>query len=152
VTRLLGVDLGDKRIGLALADPATDPPRPLATVYRGVTIEADVAMLRAVCDREGVVEVILGLPLDFNGAEGAQATRTRAWGEGVAAILGLPVLLRDERLSSDRAAQEIGPMKRGRSGGPPTPAQRRAYRERLDREAAAIILRDELDARAGRDV
>ena len=38
-------------------------------------------------------------------------------------------------------------MKRGRSGGPPTPAQRRAYRERVDREAAAIILQDELDAR-----
>ena len=109
-------------------------------------------MLRAIIERETVVEVILGLPLDFNGAEGAQATRTRAWGEGVAAILGLPVLLRDERLSSDRAAQEIDPMKRGRSGGPPTPAQRRAYRERLDREAAAIILRDELDARAVRDV
>jgi RNase H-fold protein (predicted Holliday junction resolvase) len=62
------------------------------------------------------------------------------------------VLLRDERLSSDRAAQQIGPMKRGRSGGPPTPAQRRAYRERLDREAAAIILRDELDARTRRDL
>jgi hypothetical protein len=45
----------------------------------------------------------------------------------------------------------IGPMKRGRSGGPPTTAQRRAYRERLDREAAAIILRDEMDARTGRD-
>jgi putative Holliday junction resolvase len=152
VSRLLGVDLGEKRIGLALADPASDPPRPLATVRRGATIGDDAAMLRAVVDREGVGEIILGLPLDFDGAEGAQATRTRAWGEGVAAILGLPVLLRDERLSSDRAAQAIGPMKRGRSGGPPTTTQRRAYRARLDREAAAIILRDELDARTRRDL
>jgi putative Holliday junction resolvase len=152
VTHLLGVDLGEKRIGLALADPLTDPPRPLATVARAATIEQDAAMLRAFIERETVVEVILGLPLDFNGAEGAQAVKTRAWGESIAAILGLPVLLRDERLSSDRAAQVIGPMKRGRSGGAPTPAQRRAYRERLDREAAAIILRDELDARARRDL
>jgi putative holliday junction resolvase len=152
VTRLLGVDLGDKRIGLALADPATDPPRPYATVPRADTVEQDAAMLRAIVERQGVVEVILGLPLDFDGAEGTQATKTRAWGDRIAAILGLPVLLCDERLSSDRAAREIGPMKRGRSGGPPTPAQRRAYRERLDREAAAIILRDELDARAGKDL
>ena len=152
MTRLLGVDLGDKRIGLALADPETDPPRPLATVLRAATVQADAAMLRTVIEREGVVAVILGLPLDFDGGEGPQATKTRAWGECIADILGMPVLLRDERLSSHRAAQEIGPMKRGRSGGPPTPAQRRAYRERLDREAAAIILRDELDARAGRDV
>jgi len=152
VTRLLGVDLGDKRIGLALADPGTDPPRPLATVRRGATIEDDASLLRPIVEREDVAEIILGLPLDFGGAEGGQATKTRSWGESIAAALGLPVLLRDERLSSDRAAHAIGPMKRGRSGGPPTPAQRRAYRERLDREAAAIILRDELDARARRDL
>jgi putative Holliday junction resolvase len=152
VTRLLGIDLGDRRIGLALADPEMDPPHPLATVPRAATVEEDATMLRAVIERQGIGEVILGLPLDFHGTEGAQATKTRAWGETIAAILGLPVLLRDERLSSDRAAQEIGPMKRGRSGGPPTSAQRRAYRERLDREAAAIILRDELDARARRDL
>lgn len=151
MTRLLGVDLGDKRIGLALADPEKDPPRALTTVPRGATLEEDAARLRAIVDGQRVVALILGLPLDFDGAEGAQATKTRAWGEGIAAILGLPVLLRDERLSSDRAAREMGPMKRGRSGGPPTPTQRRAYRERLDREAAAIILRDELAARTRRD-
>jgi len=60
----------------------------------------------------------------------------------------LPVSLRDERLTSHLAEQRLGPMKRGRSGGPPTPAQRETYRARVDREAAAIILQDELDARA----
>lgn len=152
MTRLLGVDLGGRRIGLAVADPAIEPARPLATVPRGTGIEEDAATLRPIVEREGVTEVILGLPLDFDGAEGAQAVETRAWGEKIAVALGLPVLLRDERLSSDRAGQVIGPMKRGRSGGPPTTAQRRAYRARLDREAAAIILRDELDARARRDL
>jgi putative Holliday junction resolvase len=151
VSRLLGVDLGGKRVGLAIADPGIDPPRPLATVPRGATLDEDAATLRRYVEREGVTTIVLGLPLDFDGAEGAQAAETRAWGERIAEALGLPVLLRDERLSSDRAAQAIGPMKRGRSGGPPTPTQRRAYRARLDREAAAIILRDELDARARRD-
>jgi RNase H-fold protein (predicted Holliday junction resolvase) len=55
--------------------------------------------------------------------------------------------LRDERLTSHVAEQRLGPMKRGRSGGPPSRAQRDAYRARVDREAAAIILQDELDAR-----
>ena len=151
MSRLLGVDLGGKRVGLAIADPGIDPPRPLATVPRGATVEEDAATLRRFVEREDVTAVILGLPLDFDGGEGAQAAATRAWGEKIAEALGLPVLLRDERLSSDRAAQVIGPLKRGRSGGPPTATQRRVYRERLDREAAAIILRDELDARPRSD-
>jgi RNase H-fold protein (predicted Holliday junction resolvase) len=56
--------------------------------------------------------------------------------------------MRDERLTSHLAEQRLGPMKRGRSGGPPTRAQREAYRARVDREAAAIILQDEIEARA----
>ena len=56
---------------------------------------------------------------------------------------------RDERLTSHLAEQRLGPMPRGRSGGPPTAHQRAAYRARVDREAAAIILQDELDARSG---
>jgi RNase H-fold protein (predicted Holliday junction resolvase) len=54
--------------------------------------------------------------------------------------------LRDERLTSERAEHRIGPAGRGRSGGPPSPARRDAYRARVDREAAALILQDDLDA------
>ena len=72
---------------------------------------------------------------------------TRAWASELAELTGWQVGFRDERLSSHRAEERLGPMKRGRSGGPPTSTQRRAYRERVDREAAAIILQDELDAR-----
>lgn len=150
MTRLLGVDLGDVRVGLALGDTPDGPVQPLATIRRGPTPTADADALRPVVEREGVEEVVLGLPLDFDGGEGHQALVTREWGAAIASALGLPVVLRDERLTSDRAARRIGPMKRGRSGGPPTSTQRRAYRARLDREAAAIILRDEIDARSGR--
>jgi RNase H-fold protein (predicted Holliday junction resolvase) len=76
------------------------------------------------------------------------ATAARAWAEAIGGALGVPVALRDERLSSHLAESRLGPMPRGRSGGPPTPTQREAYRARVDREAAAIILGDELDARA----
>jgi RNase H-fold protein (predicted Holliday junction resolvase) len=66
----------------------------------------------------------------------------------VAERLDLPLTLRDERLTSHVAETRLGPMKRGRSGGPPSKTQRDAYRARVDREAASIILQDELDARA----
>jgi RNase H-fold protein (predicted Holliday junction resolvase) len=61
--------------------------------------------------------------------------------------LAVPITFRDERLTSHLAEDRLGPMKRGRSGGPPSQTQRDAYRARVDREAAAIILQDELDAR-----
>ena len=77
------------------------------------------------------------------------ASQARAWGEAIRERLDLPVSFRDERLSSHLAEARLGPMKRGRSGGPPSKTQRDAYRARVDREAAAIILQDELDTRAG---
>jgi RNase H-fold protein (predicted Holliday junction resolvase) len=57
------------------------------------------------------------------------------------------ITLHDERLSSHVAESRLGPMKRGRSGGPPSRQQRNEYRARVDREAAAVILQDALDTR-----
>ncbi|HSK52868.1 MAG TPA: Holliday junction resolvase RuvX [Clostridia bacterium] len=149
MSRLLGIDLGERRIGLALADGDGSPAMPLATIRRARTIDADAAALRPLIERHDVGELVVGLPLEAAGAHGPQADLTRTWAEAIAAVLELPLALRDERLSSHLAEQRLGPMKRGRSGGPPTRAQREAYRARVDREAAAIILQDELDARAG---
>jgi RNase H-fold protein (predicted Holliday junction resolvase) len=56
-------------------------------------------------------------------------------------------VMRDERLSSFEAERRLGRMPRGRSGGPPSRTQRNAFRARVDREAASVILQDELDAR-----
>ncbi len=75
------------------------------------------------------------------------AMAARAWADDLASLTGLPVTMRDERLTSHAAEQRLGPMPRRRSGGPPTRTQRNAYRARVDREAASIILQDELDAR-----
>jgi putative pre-16S rRNA nuclease len=150
VTRLLGVDLGEKRIGLAVADRDGGRAIPLATLRRSPSTAADAEALARVAAVQDVDELVVGLPLHANGEAGAQAAATRAWTDAVGPILGLPVTFRDERLTSHLAEQRVGPMKRGRSGGPPTRAQRDAYRARIDREAAAIILQDELDARASR--
>lgn len=93
-------------------------------------------------------ELVVGLALDMGGDEGPQAQRGREWGAALASALPVPVTFRDERLTSHEAERRLGPMPRGRSGGPPTRTQRDAYRARVDREAAAIILQDELDARS----
>ena len=149
MTRLLGIDLGERRIGLALADDDGSAAQPHATIRRGRTIDADVAALRVVIEAEGVDALVVGLPLEASGSEGPQARLTHAWADAVGERSKLPVTLRDERLSSHLAEMRLGPMKRGRSGGPPSKTQRDAYRARVDREAAAIILQDELDTRAG---
>ena len=150
VSGLLGVDLGEKRIGIAVAEDATSPARPLVTLRRGRDVEVDAAALQPLIATYDVDELVVGLPLEAAGQEGTQAALTRAWTAAILPILAVRVTLRDERLTSHLAETRLGPMKRGRSGGPPTKTQRDAYRARVDREAAAIILQDELDTRAGR--
>ena len=149
MTGFLGLDLGERRIGVAIADGPDVGARPLQTLRRGRTIDADIAALEALIEAHSIDTLVVGLPIDAAGHEGSQAAVTRAWADAVRARLGqrVEIALRDERLSSHLAETRLGPMPRGRSGGPPTRQQRDAYRARVDREAAAIILQDELDDR-----
>jgi putative holliday junction resolvase len=147
--RILGIDLGERRIGLAVADADGFAARPLATVNRAASKAPvdDAATLARFVAEQGIVELVVGLPLEASGAHGPMAEAATGWARAIEEALGLPVVLRDERLSSHLAESRLGPMPRGRSGGPPSRTQRDRYREKVDREAAAIILQDELDAR-----
>ena len=149
---ILGIDLGERRIGLAIAHPEGLAARPFATVSRARSLDPadDAATLERAMQGAAVVELVVGLPLEASGAHGPMAELATAWAQAIGERLGLPVTMRDERLSSHLAESRLGPMPRGRSGGPPSRTQRDRYRERVDREAAAIILQDELDARRAR--
>lgn len=147
MTRLLGIDLGERRIGLAIAEPGREPARGLSTIQRSSSAAADAARLGAIVRDQAIDQLIVGLPLNANGDEGPMAQVARAWSAALGDALGVPVGLRDERLSSHRAESRLGPMPRGRSGGPPSRTQRERYRARVDQEAAVIILEDELEAR-----
>ena len=147
MTRLLGVDLGERRIGIAIGDTDGGVASPLTTLRRAASPADDAAAINRIAAEHAAEGIVVGLPLHANGDEGAQAAITRAWLAAVEPEIGLSVTMRDERLTSHLAEQRLGPMKRGRSGGPPSRTQRDAYRARVDREAAAIILQDELDAR-----
>jgi putative Holliday junction resolvase len=151
MTRALGIDLGERRIGVAIADGPGAGARPLVTLRRGRTVEVDASALGQLIDTHDIDELVVGLPFEAAGHEGPQAALTRAWVRDIAARLGdhVTITLSDERLSSHVAETRLGPMPRGRSGGPPTRAQRDAYRARVDREAAAVILQDALDRRSG---
>jgi putative Holliday junction resolvase len=148
--RILGVDLGSRRVGLAVADAGIGIARPLATLNRGASLDEDAAALGRVCKEQGIVELVVGLPVEARGNEGEMASGAREWAAAMGERLDLPIAMRDERLTSFTAEQRLGRMPRGRSGGGPSRTQRNAYKAKVDREAASIILQDELDAR--RDV
>jgi putative holliday junction resolvase len=147
VTRILGADLGERRIGLAVADLDGGLATALVTLRRSTPAQEAAAIARIAIE-QNADELVVGLPLHASGAAGTQAEITRDWVAALEPLVGLTITLRDERLSSHLAEARVGPMKRGRSGGPPSRTQRDAHRGRVDREAAAIILQDELDARA----
>jgi putative Holliday junction resolvase len=146
--RVVGVDLGERRIGIAIGDLDAGTALPFRTLGRSKHVSDDAVVLARLAAEQGAGELLVGLPLDMNGTEGPQAIKTREWAEAVAAACGLPLRFRDERLTSVRAERRIGSAGRGRSGGPPSHAQLEAYRARVDREAAALILQDDMDATA----
>lgn len=149
MSRLLAIDFGARRIGLAVADTATGSVVPLATLRRAADESVARALAHLARDQR-IDELVVGLPLNMDGTEGEQALLTRDWAAAVADICGLPLVWRDERLTSVRAEAQAGPLSRGRSGGPPSAAVRNAHRARVDRLAAASIAQAELDARVER--
>lgn len=145
--RLLGLDLGERRIGVAVADAATGRIRPLATLRRG-DIDRDARSIARLVSESGASELIVGLPLLGGGGEGTQAAVTRDWVQALGTRLDVPVGLRDERFTSQAAADRGPRPRRGSAGGPPSGRTRSAHRARIDRAAAVLILQAELDSRA----
>jgi putative Holliday junction resolvase len=143
----LGIDLGDRRMGLATGATRSGTARGLTTLPR-VSDAADLARLRSVVAEQHIEAVVIGLPRNTDGSEGPQAEATRAWAAAVLGALGLPYVFRDERYTSQDAEANLGRPPRGRSGGPPSAAARERRRRAVDREAARLILQAELDARA----
>ena len=143
---LLGLDLGDRRIGVAAGDSESGLITPILTLQRS-TPQRDARAIDRISGERGATELIVGLPLHMDGTESEQSTRTRAWVASVTPLIGLPIAFRDERRTSEAARARMGRPPRGRSGGPPSASALRSWRARIDREAAAAILQAELDAR-----
>ena len=128
--RILAIDIGEKRIGVAAADDRTRVALPLATVTPNDDIIEAIAHL---VEQQQAEELVVGLPLSLSGALGPQALRVQALVDALADRLPIPVRTWDERLTSVQAARH---QPRGR---------RRSKGER-DALAAAIILQTYLDS------
>jgi putative Holliday junction resolvase len=134
---LLGLDLGTQTIGTAFCDAGWRFASPGKTIKRG-KFGADKALLEELIRERAIVGIVIGLPLNMDGSSGPRAQSSRAYARNLA-VLGLPILLWDERWSTSGA--ERGLLEQDMS---------RAKRAtRIDSAAAAVILQGAIDALAG---
>jgi putative Holliday junction resolvase len=136
MARILGIDYGGKRIGLAVCDPEERIASPERVVASRGDVTGDAAAVAAVAAELDAAAFVVGLPLNMDGTEGDQAKRTRAFGDALGAASGKPVHYWDERLSSHAADTRLAG--RGLTRG--------KKKQRQDAVAAAIILTDYLEA------
>ena len=135
--RVLGVDVGTVRVGVALSDPTGTIASPLETLHRAKD-GSDLDRLAALVVEHEVAEVVVGEPRHLSGASGASAQDAHAYSEALAGrIADVPVYMIDERLSTVTAASHL------REGG----IDSRKQRPVIDQAAAVVILQQYLDSR-----
>jgi len=132
--RLLGLDLGEKTIGLGLSDTLLTVATPFKTLKRG-KFTADAKALQALIAEHGVGGLIVGLPLNMDGSEGPAAQSARAFGRNFGQVSDCPVAFSDERLSTAAVTRTLLAAD----------ASRNKRKEVVDKMAAAYILQGALD-------
>ncbi|HLF25421.1 MAG TPA: Holliday junction resolvase RuvX [Anaerolineae bacterium] len=135
MTRLLALDIGAKRIGVAVSDESQLLATPLTTITRASKRE-DFEMIAKLIAAHRAEKLIVGLPRTLRGEEGPQAARVRRYAEALTATIDIPVVFQDERYTTVEAEERLAgsPRRRRRPGD-------------IDAAAAAIILQDYLDGR-----
>lgn len=133
-SRLLGLDLGEKTIGIALSDTLLTVATPMETLKRG-KFTADADKLQAIIEKQNVGGIVVGMPLNMDGSDGPSAQSARAFARNFAARSQIPILLWDERLSTAAVTRTLIDAD----------ASRRRRAEVVDKMAAAYILQGVLD-------
>ncbi len=134
---MLGVDLGSRRIGVAASDRSGLIATPLTVVTRGATQKVDHEELARLVREEEAEAIVVGLPLNMDGTEGAAAESARREVERMATVVGVPVYLHDERRTTVEADRVLMENK----------MKAQARRRVVDKVAAAVILQSWLDSR-----
>jgi putative Holliday junction resolvase len=133
-TRLLGLDVGTKTVGMALSDVTRTVATPYETLRR-TKFTADAKRIAEIVEKEGVGGLVIGLPLNLDGSEGPRAQSTRAFARNLAAHVPIPMAFWDERLSTAAVERHLIEAD----------ASRKRRAEVIDRMAAAYILQGALD-------
>jgi putative Holliday junction resolvase len=132
--RVLGLDLGDARIGVAISDDDRRLAVPVGTVHTGAP--SDLRAIASIAAEHGATLVVVGHPLSMSGESGPRARHSEEFAEAIRVAIGLPVVLQDERLSTVQAERSL------REAGVRGAERRRV----VDRSAATVILQAWLDA------
>jgi putative Holliday junction resolvase len=132
---VLGLDLGDARIGVAISDDDRRLAVPLGTIHTGAP--ADLKAIAKLVEEHGATAVVIGLPLSMTGEHGPAAAKAVSFAGALRSFLHVPVVMHDERLSTVEAERAL---RRAGVGG-------RERRKVVDRAAAAVILQAWLDGR-----
>ena len=135
MARILGIDYGEKRIGVAISDATSTIATPLETLDGTAPQQAAQHIVRLVEER-GVERIVVGLPVRMDGSSGPSAEHAKAFGERLMKTGSCPVVYWDERFSSRTAEQALI------EGG----ARRQKRKQVIDKLAAQIILQHYLDA------
>ena len=138
MTRVVGIDLGSRRIGVAVSDGLGLTAQPHATIARHGGMR-DLVAITEVVRAVAAQRIVLGLPLDGDGNEGDAARRARAFGERLGAHLGLPIELVDESFSTVEAEEVLLAAD----------LSRKRRKQVVDKLAAAVILQRWLDQQRG---
>jgi putative Holliday junction resolvase len=136
--RILGIDFGDRRIGVAISDSDGHVSTPLETVLR-TDDDSALQALREIVRREQIGGLVVGEPRRLDGTRGAAAERAATFARKLVAASGLPCEMVDEALTSVEARQRL------RAAG----VDPRQHPERVDSLAAQILLQEALDRRRG---
>jgi putative holliday junction resolvase len=140
--RVVGIDLGERRIGVAVSDPSGTLARPLRTIERGPSdtdaVEQLRSMIAELTAEDEIGSVVVGLPTRLDGTPNRQTQRIGTMVTLLSARLPMPVFTYDERLSSREAEERLAIHEK----------DWRKRKLKLDAAAAAVILQDYLDARA----
>jgi putative Holliday junction resolvase len=134
--RVLALDVGEKRIGIAKPDETGTLAVP-HSVYRRKNLAEDVASLATLCQKLRIEALVVGLPLNMDGTEGPQAKKVREFAEKLAEVVEIPVFYVDERWTTkeaERAMREVG-------------EQPSREKEKVDTLSAVLILQAWLESR-----
>ena len=138
--RVLGIDYGERRMGMAISDPTCTIAQPLPTIVRRRGKRPPYTKIMDVLNEWGAERVVVGLPLETSGAEGRLASEVRDFGDGLERRASVQVEYWDERFTSVQAQRELARLE--------APATSRREKERVDAMAAMLILQAYLDAKS----
>lgn len=137
MARILGVDYGERRIGLALSDPSATIAQPLPTLIRRAGKRPPVSRILQIITDNDVEAAVIGLPLTLAGEESDWTRDVRSFGEKLHVRADIPVYFIDERLTSIQAERSVRALGLKKS--------QREQKERIDAAAAMILLQLYLD-------